>query len=100
MNNSRNSSPSLLPKTISSLDKSLLKDIEQSLATEEGQRYISYLEQYFQTHLPVFQGKQGSYDALDAMRRDAYREVFLLIRHHIQQTLVKKTIENTPSPKL
>lgn len=32
---------------------------------------------HFGCHLPAFQGRAGSYDTLDAMRRDAYREVVI-----------------------
>ena len=40
---------------------------------------LDILEKEFQTNLPCFQGKAGSYDPLDAMRRDAYREMILFI---------------------
>ena len=40
---------------------------------------LDILEKEFQTYLPCFQGKAGSYDPLDAMRRDAYREMILFI---------------------
>lgn len=40
---------------------------------------LAELKRHFQTDLPCFQGKAGSYDPLDAMRRDAYREVILFI---------------------
>lgn len=53
------------------------------LGTDEGEQVLAELEQRFETHLPVFQGKAGSYDALDAMRRDAHREVFLVIRRRL-----------------
>ena len=49
----------------------------------QGEQVLAELEQRFETHLPVFQGKAGSYDALDAMRRDAHREVFLVIRRQL-----------------
>ena len=52
--------------------------------TEEGQQVLSELESRFETVLPVFQGKAGSYDPLDAMRRDAHREIFLIIRHQLE----------------
>ena len=45
---------------------------------------LADLEKRFETHLPVFQGKAGSYDPLDAMRRDAHREIFLMIRHQLE----------------
>ena len=51
--------------------------------TAEGQQVLAELEARFETDLPVFQGKAGSYDPLDAMRRDAHREVFLVIRHQL-----------------
>ena len=43
-----------------------------------------FLEDRFETRLPVFQGRAGQYDPLDAMRRDAYREVFLYIHHQLE----------------
>ncbi|MBQ3240255.1 MAG: hypothetical protein IJB00_03625 [Akkermansia sp.] len=51
--------------------------------TPLGQQVLADLERRFEIHLPVFQGKPGSYDPLDAMRRDAHREVFLVIRHRL-----------------
>jgi len=42
--------------------------------------FLGFLEERFETNLPVFQGKAGEYDPLDAMRRDAYREVVLFLR--------------------
>ena len=53
------------------------------LGTPEGELVLATLEQRFETDLPVFQGKSGSYDPLDAMRRDAHREVFLIIRRQL-----------------
>lgn len=53
------------------------------LGTTEGQQVLAELEQHFETDLPVFQGKRGEYDPLDAMRRDAHREVFLVIRRRM-----------------
>lgn len=50
----------------------------------EGEQVLADLERRFETHLPVFQGKAGGYDPLDAMRRDAHREIFLLIRHQLE----------------
>lgn len=53
--------------------------------TPEGTQVLDELERRFETDLPVFQGKAGSYDPLDAMRRDAHREVFLVIRRRLAQ---------------
>ena len=49
----------------------------------EGEQVLADLERRFETDLPVFQGKAGSYDPLDAMRRDAHREIFLVIRRQL-----------------
>lgn len=54
------------------------------LGSPDGELVLATLEQRFETDLPVFQGKAGSYDPLDAMRRDAHREVFLVIRHQLR----------------
>ena len=54
------------------------------LGTAEGEQVLADLERRFETHLPVFQGKAGGYDPLDAMRRDAHREIFLVIRHQLE----------------
>ncbi len=51
----------------------------------EGEAVLAALEERFETALPAFQGKAGSYDPLDAMRRDAHREVFLVIRRQLEQ---------------
>lgn len=53
------------------------------LGSPEGERVLCELEERFETHLPVFQGRPGCYDPLDAMRRDAHREVFLVIRRQL-----------------
>ncbi len=54
------------------------------LGTPEGEEVLAHLEERFETSLPVFQGQAGSYDPLDAMRRDAHREVFLIIRRQLE----------------
>lgn len=46
---------------------------------------ISYLEAEFQTNLPCFQGSQGNYDPLDAMKRDAQRELVLWLKNELAQ---------------
>ena len=65
----------------------------RTLGSDEGERVLTELEQRFETHLPVFQGKAGSYDPLDAMRRDAHREVFLVIRRQLE--LARKEAQQT-----
>ncbi len=52
--------------------------------TEQGEEVLAALEERFETDLPVFQGQAGHYDPLDAMRRDAHREVFLVIRRQLE----------------
>ncbi len=44
------------------------------------ERCLAHLEARFEVHLPCFQGKAHQYDPLDAMRRDAYREMCLYLR--------------------
>ena len=68
-----------------------------ALGSPEGEQVLRELEQRFETDLPVFQGKAGSYDPLDAMRRDAHREVFLVIRRqlHLARQEAKQT-QHTP----
>lgn len=61
--------------------------------TTDGREALSFLEARFQIDLPVFQGRPGSYDPLDAMRRDAYREVFLYIRRQLQLAIRETTEE-------
>lgn len=61
--------------------------------TTDGREALSFLEARFQIDLPVFQGRPGSYDPLDAMRRDAYREVFLYIRRQLQLAIKETTEE-------
>lgn len=62
--------------------------------TPDGRDVLSFLEARFQTDLPVFQGRPGNYDPLDAMRRDAYREVLLYIRRQLELALKETTTEN------
>lgn len=50
------------------------------LRSEEGRVLLEWMEEVFETGLPCFQGGRGGFDALDAMRRDAYREVLLWLR--------------------
>ena len=55
---------------------------------------VFFLIAFFkQTDLPVFQGSPGNYDPLDAMRRDAYREIFLYIRRQLQLAIKETTEE-------
>lgn len=65
------------------------------LAAHVTDEFIGYLKEHFETDLPCFQGKAGSFDPLDAMRRDAYREVVLWLegekRKHKEQTTKEKT---------
>ncbi len=58
-----------------------LKRKRQHLAERMDDECIEFLEARFETHLPAFQGRAGQYDPLDAMRRDAHREVILYLKH-------------------
>lgn len=55
------------------------------LAAHITQETIAYLEAEFQTNLPCFQGEQGTYDPLDAMKRDAQREIILWLKNELTQ---------------
>lgn len=59
------------------------RDLKRCLGGNRGEDVLSYLEKKFSAHLPAFQGGKGQYDPLDAMRRDAYREVFLFVRREL-----------------
>lgn len=50
------------------------------LAAHVTDELLEVLERRFETRLPVFRGSAGQFDTLDAMRRDAYREVVLWLR--------------------
>lgn len=67
--------------------------------TPEGQQVLADLEAHFETDLPVFQGKRGGYDPLDAMRRDAHREVFLVIRRRLALAAQEAIQTNTDNNK-
>lgn len=58
--------------------------LRRLFSTPEGELALRDLEARFNTNLPAFQGQAGCYDPLDAMKRDAQREVFLVIRHLLQ----------------
>ncbi len=60
----------------------------------EGRDALSFLERRFRIDLPVFQGKAGQYDPLDAMKRDAHREVFLYIRHQLELAIKESVTED------
>lgn len=89
------------------MNRKLKKHAEQELRqrqellalfdTEQGERVLQYLERRFETDLPVFQGRSGTYDALDAMRRDAHREVFLVIRRLMELTRNEDSQPNNPN---
>lgn len=48
------------------------------------EKTLKILEWHFGTHLPCFQGVPGKFDALDAMKRDAQREVILFLRQQLE----------------
>ncbi len=64
----------------------------QLFSSPNGEKVLRALERRFEIDLPVFQGKAGAYDPLDAMRRDAHREVFLVIRRMLE---IARTETNT-----
>lgn len=54
------------------------------LAAHVTDELLELLERRFETRLPVFRGSAGRFDPLDAMRRDAYREVVLWMREQTE----------------
>lgn len=69
----------------------------RTFAPSYAQTTLQDLQTHFQTHLPAFQGTAGHYDPLDAMRRDAYREVFLYISHQLSLAQQENTNQTTQS---
>lgn len=68
--------------------KDYLKEVNRrrgALKEAFSPEVLDILRKEFQMDLPCFQGKAGSYDPLDAMRRDAHREVLLWVMHEIEQ---------------
>ena len=54
-----------------------MKAKRMMLRSGEWKVVLEWMKEFFQTDLPCFQGGKGGFDPLDAMRRDAYREVVL-----------------------
>lgn len=79
---------------LASRRQKIRKKIKRVFGSKEGEEVLEYLENRFEVHLPAFQGEKGKYDPLDAMRRDAHREIFLWIRH--EANLAKKAEESEP----
>lgn len=48
-----------------------------SLNGQDLEAIIKWFEMRFETDLPAYRGQKGGYDPLDAMRRNAHREVLL-----------------------
>ena len=46
---------------------------------------LAIVARKFGVHQACFQGCAGRYDPLDAMRRDAYREVYMWLRKQVLQ---------------
>ncbi len=75
--------------------KAVRRRLRSLFSTPLGQQVLAELEARFETDLPVFQGRSGAYDPLDAMRRDAHREVFLVIRRQLSLAEQEATHNNT-----
>lgn len=58
--------------------------LRRCLDGEDGRVVLEWLHERFETVLPVFQrGRDGGFDPLDAMARDAHREVVLWIEYEL-----------------
>lgn len=62
-----------------------VNDKRKTLKQAITPKVLQILKDKFQTNLPCFQGTQGHYDPLDAMRRDAHREIILWIENEISK---------------
>lgn len=62
-----------------------IKKRRRTLAQQITPETLDILKEQYQTNLPCYQGTQGNYDPLDAMRRDAQREVILWIESEISK---------------
>lgn len=61
--------------------KAFIRARRKHIGERVDERFLGYLEERFGTGLPAFQRQAGGgFDPLDAMRRDAYREVVLWLR--------------------
>ncbi len=67
-----------------------IRERRRYIAERIDERLLNYLEERFSCNLPAFQRTaSGGYDPLDAMRRDAYREVILWLQR--ERNLYLKT---------
>ena len=74
----------MTPEELAELER-LLRAERAYIAEHVDERLLRIMEDRFMTHLPSYQKKRdGSYDPLDAMRRDANREVILWLREEIK----------------
>lgn len=75
----------MTPEELAELER-LLRAERKYIAEHVDERLLRILEDRFMTHLPCYVRKaDGRYDSLDAMRRDANREVILFLREEIKQ---------------
>ncbi len=64
--------------------QSAIRRRRRYLAEHMDEQCIRYIEERFNCNLPCFQKRpDGSFDPLDAMRLDAYREVCLFLRREL-----------------
>ncbi len=54
------------------------------LAERLDERCLGIIGRRFGVHQACFQGVRGQFDSLDAMRRDAYREVYMWLRKELR----------------
>lgn len=64
------------------------RNLRSALGGKAGQAVLEKLHARFGVDLPCFQGGRGRFDPLDAMRRDAYRELILWLE---RQLAISKT---------
>lgn len=54
------------------------------LAERLDERCLAIIGRRFGVHQACFQGFRGEFDPLDAMRRDAYREVYMWLKKELR----------------
>ncbi|MEG0025462.1 MAG: hypothetical protein RR553_03250 [Akkermansia sp.] len=66
-------------------EKRVQRCYSRAFSGKDGKAILDDLEKHFETNLPCFQGSAGNFDPLDAMRRDAFRELMLYVRRKVSQ---------------
>lgn len=78
------------PEEEAQLCRRYIRERRRYIAERIDERLLEYLQERFETNLPAYQRTAtGNFDPLDAMRRDAHREVILWLQR--ERNLYLKT---------